>query len=617
MNDTLLSLLDAEPARLFAFGFAVYAIFTVWRKLAARWVNWFPLAAKLTRGVLYLVGVGVVVLGVHAMPTTLAPQLALAYVALGLGAAPVLNLLARRIRPREKLRRGAAMGKPKDVNRKSSSELPKADFTDSFDIARVHIPRSVEPYHFLVVGSTGSGKSVAITRLLDEIEARGDIALVVDSGGEYASRYYREGRDHILNPFDDRCTPWSPTAEMTGPWDAEALAQSMIPDGVGENADFNGYAQTFLTSVLRKLDEQGRLSIATLMYYAQVATTEELDTFLIGTPARAQLGSDRTFASIRTIVTNFLGTYLYLQDNENPFSVAQFIRAERPGILFLTYRDDQMKALRNMISCALDVASRTVLSMPDSNTRRVWLIIDEFASIGKVQSIEQFAAKARKKGGCLLLGLQSVSQLQDRYGEKGAQTIMSNLSSWLVLRCSDPETSEYISTYIGEKEVSRMTRGESSSDTGGSASLNEQVQTERAVLPVELQRLGNLKGFFKLSGDYPICRVKLDFPKKRERVAVQYADRDFRAKPMLDLNRRTPPAAAATADQGGGPTPMPSPQTAHLEPAEALVTAPVEAVTPAVVPRGPLKIVKNPFEVGPEALEEVLTELADSFENEV
>ncbi|MEX3984048.1 type IV secretion system DNA-binding domain-containing protein [Paraburkholderia sp. EG287A] len=616
MNETLLSLLDAEPARLFLFGFALYAIFTVWRKLAARWVNWMPLAAKLTRGVLYLVGVGVVVLGVRAMPTALEPQLALAYVALGLGAAPVLNLLARRIRPREKLRRGAAMGTPRDVNRKSSSALPKADFTDSFDIAHVNIPRSVEPYHFLVVGSTGAGKSVAITRLLDEIEARGDIALVVDSGGEYASRYYREGRDFILNPFDDRCVPWSPTAEMTGPWDAEALSQSMIPNGVGDNADFNSYAQTFLTSVLRKLDEQGRLSISTLMYYAQVAPTEELEKFLVGTPALAQLGSDRTFASIRTIVTNYLGTYLYLQENENPFSISEFIRKERAGILFLTYRDDQINSLQNMISCALDVASRTVLSMPDSNTRRVWLIIDEFASIGKVQSIETFAAKARKKGGCLLLGLQSVSQLQDRYGEKAAQTIMSNLSSWLVLRCSDPETSEYISTYIGEKEVSRMTRGESSSDSGGSASLNEQVQTERAVLPVELQRLGNLKGFFKLSGDYPICRVKLDYPKKRARASIQYADRDFRAKPMLNLNRPTPPAAAATADQGGGPSPMPNPQAAKQEPTEAAMTAPPVEAAPASVPRT-LKIVKNPFEVGPEALEEALTELADAFENEV
>ncbi|MBK3780400.1 type IV secretion system DNA-binding domain-containing protein [Paraburkholderia aspalathi] len=612
MNDSILSLLDSEPARLLVFGFTLYALFTIWRKLAARWVNWFPLAAKLTRGVLYAAAVGVVVLGFRAMPTTLAPAEAMAWLAIGAGAAPVLNLLARRLRPREKLRRGAAVGKPRDVNRQSASELPKADFTDSVTIGGVNIPRSVEPYHFLVVGSTGTGKSVAITRLLDEIEARGDLAIIVDSGGESAARYYREGRDHILNPFDDRCTPWSPTAEMKGPWDAEALSKSMIPDGEGDNKDWNSYAQTFVTSVLRKLDDQRRLSIKTLLYYVQAAPISELEPFLAGTAAASQLVSDRTFGSIRTIAANFLATYAYLQDHDDPFSVAQFIRAERPGFLFLSYRDDQIDSLRNMIACVLDVASRTVLSLPDSTTRRVWLIIDEFASIGKVQSIETFAAKARKKGGCLLLGMQSVSQLQKTYGDKGAQTILSNLSSWLVLRCSDAETAEYISTYIGEKEISRMMRGEQSSDSGGSSGLNEQVQTERAVMPVQVQRLKDRTGFFKLSGDYAICRIKLDFPKKRGRVAEQYAERDFKLKPMLDLL----PAAPAVAAQEGPAAQMSSAPVAEKAPVDASQSPAAQTEAPAAVPRGPLKIVKNPFEVGPEALEEVLTELADAFENE-
>lgn len=610
MNDAILSWLDSEPAQLVLLGFALYALFTVWRKLAARWVNWFPLAAKLTRLMLYGAAIGVALLGFHALPGTLPTGVTVAWLALGAGVAPVLNLLARRLRPREKLRRGATVSTPSDVNRKTASALPKSDFEEGLAIAGVNIPRSAEPYHFLVVGSTGTGKSVAITRLLDDIEARGDIALVVDSGGEFASRYYREGRDRILNPFDERCAPWSPTAEISGPGHDEAMAKSMVPDGEGEAREWNGYAQTFVTSVLRKLDELKRLSAKELLYYVQAAPIEELNQFLAGTPAAAQLVSERTFGSIRTIASNYLATYAYLEDRDDPFSVSKFIRAGKPGFLFLTYRDDQLDSLRNMISCALDVAARTILSLPENSGRRVWLIIDEFASIGKVQTIEAFATKARKKGGCLLIGLQAISQLQDRYGEKGAQTILSCLSSWLVLRCSDPETSEYISTYIGDKEVSRMMRGESSSESGGSAGLNEQVQTERAVMPVQLQRLKDLHGFFKLKGDYPICRIKLAYPKKRERIAEHYADRDFEARPMLKLEA----PAGKPALQGGaaqaGTAPASAPQVEQLS-----VAQPAAMVTGDVA-RGPLKIVKSPFEVGPEALEEVLTELADTFENE-
>lgn len=597
--------LDTDPGTCALFGFSVYTVWTVWRKLSTRWVNWFPLAAKLARWTLYAAAFGVLILFFQALAANVFALPNALYALAGGGLAPLLNLATRFFRPREKVRRGARVGLPADVNKQTSGTLPRAEFADSFQIGGVNIPRGAEPYHFFVVGSTGSGKSVAITNLIDHLEARGDIALVVDSGGEFCSRYYRPGRDHIINPFDDRCAPWSPTAEMAGPWDAEALAKSMVPDGVGESKEWNGYAQTLVTSVLRKLVERKQLSIKDLLYYVQAASIEELTPLLAGTPAAAQLVSDKTFGSIRTIAANYLATYAYLEDNANPFSVSKFIQAEKPGFLFLTYRDDQLDSLRNLVSCVLDIAARTILAMPASPTRRVWLIIDEFASIGKVQSIEAVATKARKMGGCLLLGLQSVSQLQDRYGDKAAQTILSCLSSWLVLRCSDADTAEYISKYIGDAEISRMTRGESSSETGGSDSLNEQIQTQRAVMPVELQRLANLQGYFKLAGDYPICSIKLGFPKKRERAAINYASRDFEARPMLQLLPEKPVQATALE---------------HVSPAAPVATPVAESSAGLPEPEQKplvLKLRKHPMLSGPENLQDLLTEMASAYEDEL
>lgn len=608
-------------------GFFACSLFVIWRKGAARWVNWFPLMAKGARLVLYIAAAAVAMLAVRVLGSEWFGKEHALLIGIGALAPTIFNKLSRLLRRKETLRRGARVGLPADVNRQSAKELPREDFKDHLVIGGVKIPRSTEAYHYFVVGSTGSGKSVAITTVLDDIEARGDIALVVDSGGGFCSRYYREGRDAVLNPFDDRCVPWSPTAEMAGPWDAEALAKSMIPDGVGESKEWNGYAQTLVTSVLRKLDDRGERSIKNLLYFVQAAPVEELAPLLAGTPAAAQLVSDKTFGSIRTIAANYLATYAYLGDNPNPFSVAKFIKAERPGFLFLTYRDDQLDSLRNMISCALDVAARTILALPESKTRRVWLIIDEFASIGKVQSIEAVATKARKMGGCLLLGLQSVSQLKDRYGEHGAQTILSCLSSWLVLRCSDADTAEYVSKYIGDAEISRMTRSESASDTGGgSDSLNEQIQTQRAVLPIQLQRLKNLQGFFKLAGDYPICEVKLRFPKKRDNVATNYAERDFVTKPMLKLIANTP----TTVAQGGGSVAAGLPQQGTQQPvamqpegSESSSTQPTGQpgqsgqASGAAGVVGRLQIRRNEFESGPEGLEGVLNEMAEASENEL
>jgi type IV secretory pathway TraG/TraD family ATPase VirD4 len=185
------------------------------------------------------------------------------------------------------------------------------------------------------------------------------------------------------------------------------------------------------------------------------------------------------------------------------------------------------------------------------------------------------------------------------------------LSSWLVLRCSDAETSEYVSKYIGDTEVSRMTKSESTSETGGgSDSRNEQIQTQRAVMPVELQRLANLQGFFKLAGDYAICGVKLAFPKKRERRATNYAERDFIAKPMLDLIAKDAPATAPAA--GGAETALLDQATAAFTQAEASEPAMAQEAEQVTT----LKIRRSPLEEGPAALEDILNEMAEAYEND-
>lgn len=559
-NFAFLSELNLEALSGFLCGFLVFAFLRVWVTLSARWVNWFPLLARITRFMLYAAALAGLLFTLSRSQQAPSLEIFFGTGIVGFMGFPVLRKLIYLFRPRERLKRGGSVHTAADVNSAAAKVHPSADFEDCLVLGGVKVPLSAEPLHFLVTGATGTGKSVAIKSALDNIRARGDLALVVDSGGEFAERYYTPGCDAILNPFDARCAPWSPTAEMEGPWDAESLAKSMVPDGVGDAKEWNGYAQTLITSILRKLHEQRNLSITTLLYYAQAATTDELGELLAGTAAAAQLTNDRTLGSIRTIASNYLSTYSYLTESKDPFSVARFVREGRAGFLFLTYRDDQLASLKNMIACALDIASRTTLSLSPNSKRRVWLVIDEAASIGAIQSISAFATKSRKFGGCLLLGLQTVSQLKDLYGENGAQTILSCLSSWLVLRSADPETAEFISRYIGEAEVSRMTRGESSSAQGATDSLSEQIQLKRLVLPAELQALANLQGYFRLAGGYPVARIKLTFPPKNQTGGTPYAPRDFKAAPMLSLQ----PGLLAAA-----PTSTSTSQASSLGPGQA------------------------------------------------
>ena len=128
------------------------------------------------------------------------------------------------------------------------------------ELAHVRIPRSIECEHFLITGATGAGKSMAIRSLLRQIQARGDLAIVVDPECEYVSEFYRPVRgDLILNPVDERCPYWSPWLELSERYyqaDAAMLAASLIPEpprGYESGSDhfFRQSSRTLLESLLQ------------------------------------------------------------------------------------------------------------------------------------------------------------------------------------------------------------------------------------------------------------------------------------------------------------------------------------------------------------------------------
>ncbi len=590
----------------FVCGFGLYVTMYLWRKGAARWGTWFPLLRKTLEWGLIGVAAALAIYSLYGVLNTELPA-ALTSLVLAAGAAVPELYLRYKKKPdgeKEETQRGSEVLSAAEVRKRvKTSKQPTF-----LSLGGIPVPVSAEPYHFLIAGSTGTGKSVAINALLTKIRERGDTAILVDSGGDFLNKHFREETDFVFNPFDDRCVGWSPTLEMQGAWDAQALARSLVPDGIGDSREWNSYAQTFISSVLRKLWESQRLTLADFLYYAQVAPIKELKELLEGTPAMSQLGSEKMFGSIRTIASNYLTSYDYLPTDQEPFSLTQMVQAEHSGVLFITYRDDQLDALRNIIASMLDVASRAVLSLEPNPNRRVWLIIDEFASIGRVQSVEAVATKARKAGGCLVLGVQSVSQLRDRYGENGAQTILSCLSTWLVLRCSDADTAEYMSRYIGEAEVSRLQSGKTSGDTGDSQSQNEQRLTRRTVLASEIQQFENLNGLLKMAGNYPVCRVKLPIASFEPSGTKPFEARNFLKRPLLRMKHRdsevvdartAAPAAEAPIVRPAEPKPPQTPPsaskptavrapTASPAPSPAAPSTPSSAAPPPVV-RPPLR----------------------------
>jgi type IV secretory pathway TraG/TraD family ATPase VirD4 len=159
------------------------------------------------------------------------------------------------------------------------------------------------------------------------------------------------------------------------------------------------------------------------------------------------------------------------------------------------------------------VVCTSVLSLDEDGDRRLWLVIDELASLEKLASLEAAATKGRKHGLRLIAGLQSTSQLNDIYGPAEAQTLRSCFRSLVVLSGakSDPQTCEDMSKALGEHEVERISYSTNVTRRGTNRSRQARHDRERVVMPSELAALPDLVAYVSFAGNYPISKVKLAY----------------------------------------------------------------------------------------------------------
>lgn len=399
-------------------------------------------------------------------------------------------------------------------------------------IGGADLPRNLEQLHVLVAGSTGTGKSQTINGLLDAIRARGDRVIVTDIGGEALARWWREG-DIILNPLDTRSPAWSPFAELDGPWDADRVAKSMIPDADGHEREWFVYSQALVAAVMRRLWEANHATNEAFMSYLTNAKGSELEKLVRGLPAQALFheGAEKMLSSVRGIIGSYLSPYSYLPADagHGSWSIRRWIQEGR-GWLWIPYREDQAAMLKPLLATWMGEIVAAVLSLRPDSQRRIWLLLDEVASLGRIQNITDALTKGRKYGLCGVLGLQSVSQLRATYGHDGAQTLLSCLSSQLILRANDPETAEYFSRHLGEQEIVQ----EDVSHGERSTTVSERRHVQRAVLPSEIQQLPDRVGYLRLSGPYPARIVTVPLI-ERPQVISAYVPRS--------LNTESPPAS--------------------------------------------------------------------------
>lgn len=540
--------------------------------------------------------------------------------------------------------RGARFGTARELRRVLGRQK-----RGSFWIGGVPVPDAYEPEHILICGAPGTGKTNLITTILEGIRKQGKRAIVYDTAGSFVEKFYRHGHDILLNPLDQRTDIWSPWVDVPQEYHYDQIAESTIPDKHGDPF-WAKAARGTLVAVLRKLARQKHTLISVLLERVLRSPVADLAAYVKGTDAAAFISTEgeRTSAGVQAELASVMRSFSYLDDTTDGLSIRKWVENEKDDSwLFITVKADQLPSLRPLITVWLDIAISAIMSLTPDRNRRLYCVIDELPTLQKLPSLSDFLARARKYGGCGILGFQSYPQLNATYGKEDAAAITGYCSTWVALRANDTDTAKHVSENLGQVEQVEANEGMSYgvNDMRDGVNLSRTQVTRPLVMHTEVTNLPNFAGYLRFGRNHPVVRfvdtfnpiasicpafVERETPPKRLPVggeiiaevraaararaaAAKEASEDKGSPPPLpdaqpDLFSQEPPASPPPADDAddlfpadpeqsgtedeaadGNAAPPPGKPVVFLGAARGRMRVPLDAHARAAGPRDPAK----------------------------
>ena len=408
-----------------------------------------------------------------------------------------------------------------------------------YRIAGVPYPERTETQHTIVSGTTGSGKTVLISDLVQQIRQRGDRCVIYDKMGSYTEAFFDPKRDVLLNPLDARAPRWSPFFEARSPRDFDTMAAALIPQQKDTVDPFwVTAARQLFSNGAGVLWDKGVRNNRVLVEHLLKTNLQALAEAMEGTVAQSIVDPEnpKTALSVRAMLTAHLGAMEVLADSGEPFSIRKWIGNDRDGgFLFLTSRGDQHATLRGLISTWLEIAVNALLSLDRDDDRRIWVILDELPTLHQVPSLQPGLAESRQFGGCFVLGVQVASALRDLYGRNGAETISGLCGTRVVFAAPDRDTAQWSADSLGRSEIEEVAEGVSygADPYRDGVTLTPKRELQALALPSEITRLPNLTGYLKFPGPFPVARIELEYV-KRPTMAPRFEPRTPGNGPVRD-----------------------------------------------------------------------------------
>lgn len=434
----------------------------------------------------------------------------------------------------------------------------------------VAFPSSQWTRHVLIVGGVGSGKSTVIRPLLDKIVSANEKMILFDPKGEFTSGFKKP---ILLAPWDERTYAWDVAADLRNVVDMRRFAAAIIKEGQ-DPMWANAARQVLVGLMLYLKDAYG--SSWGFKELAQMIVIPQED--MLGLMNKYNEEAIRAFERLSVTTTGilinlsaFCSAIFDLASSwgdvphAKRISIRSWLVDQNPNIprqLILQGHGAYTELTKGYVEGIIGTLSALVNSveLDDDPKRKIWIVADEFAQMGKVP-IRPLFEVGRSRGVRCVVATQDFSQLEAIHGKEFIKALVSMCGTTIIGQVGQGETSQMLSQYIGTREVERENLSTSFGGSGPSGGKSTTLSYNRDELalykPTELsKRLGvnsantGVTMLFCFAGD----TYELEYPfyemKKYRRAHVPAA---WTLGVKLKVHEST--GALSTAPSSGGSTP--------------------------------------------------------------
>ena len=447
-------------------------------------------------------------------------------------------------------------------------------------------PPQAKNGNILVIGGSGSGKSASFA-IPNAFQMLGSY-IFTDPKGELYDRtagiFKKKGYQiHVINLADPKFSDgYNPLSHIRGSTDVDIIAKIISKKddkGGGKGGDpfWDQTSEALLKAMMyyvllnRPKEEHSLASCLALVRLGGENEGEDLMKLFMDlpfdNPARRafetiRLGSEKTFSNILVSLAAKLEAFdseeiaaltstnsIEFEDLARVKSVVYFITPESHG----TYDFLMNIFFSQLFQRLYEFGDQNGGALPVP----MFLILDEFANIGRIPNFERVLSTCRSKKLHISIILQSIDQLMEIYDEKVTENIMANCSTHLFLGSNAQKTLETFSKQLGEKTIKRdsISKNEDKDGHTSGRGYSDQIMARALMTPDELRRMSKEECIVLIQGMRPIKAQKYWYytmhPLRKEAKASEISHLDASEIKRGEYRITNPYELIAGGDDGG------------------------------------------------------------------